>query len=62
VHSTAAMEVAPEGPELRWNAFEDMLRRRREEVLQSSIENAKAEDAKRISGGVSASQRRRRAS
>jgi sporulation protein YlmC with PRC-barrel domain len=59
VHPTASMEVAPGGPELRWNAFEDLLRRRREEVLESSIENAK-----RASRGVTESDRttRRRAS
>jgi len=35
------MEVSPSGPTLRWTAFEDTLRQHREEVLQSSIENAK---------------------
>jgi hypothetical protein len=35
------MEVSPMGPSLRWSAFEDTLRRRRDEVLQSSIDNAK---------------------
>jgi len=40
-HNDATMEVSPSGPTLRWTAFEDTLRQRREEVLQSSIENAK---------------------
>jgi sporulation protein YlmC with PRC-barrel domain len=41
LHSEATMDVSPAGPSLRWTTFEDTLRRRREEVLQSSIENAK---------------------
>ena len=41
VHEQAAMEIDPNGPTMRWTTFEDTLRRRREEVLQSSIENAK---------------------
>jgi hypothetical protein len=41
----ATMDVSPSGPSLRWSAFEDTLRQRREEVLQSSIENAKRVDA-----------------
>ena len=36
-----AMDVSPMGPSLRWSAFADTLRRRRDEVLQSSIDNAK---------------------
>lgn len=44
VHNEAEMEVSPAGPSLRWNAFEDTLRQRREEVLQSSINNAKRAD------------------
>jgi hypothetical protein len=35
------MDVSPAGPSLRWTAFEDTLRQRREEVLKSSIDNAK---------------------
>ena len=41
LHQDATMDVTPSGPSLRWNAFEDTLRQRREEVLQSSIDNAK---------------------
>ncbi len=41
VHNDATMEVTPSGPTLRWTAFEDTLRQRREDVLQSSIENLK---------------------
>lgn len=44
VHKEASMDVSPSGPSLRWNAFEDTLRQRREEVLQSSIKNAKKVD------------------
>ena len=35
------MDTSPNAPTYRWTAFEDILRRRREEVLKSSIENAK---------------------
>jgi len=41
LHTEGTMEVTPSGPSLRWSAFEDTLRQRREEVLQSSIENVK---------------------
>jgi sporulation protein YlmC with PRC-barrel domain len=41
VHNEATMEVSTSGPTLRWSAFEDTLRQRREDVLRSSIENAK---------------------
>jgi hypothetical protein len=41
VHNEANMEVSPSGPTLRWTAFEDTLRQRREDVLQSSIDNLK---------------------
>jgi PRC-barrel domain len=33
----AEMELSPAGPTLRWTTFEDKLRQRREEVLESSI-------------------------
>ena len=62
VHTEATMEISAVGPSLRWSTFEDTLRQRREEVLQSSIDNAKTEDmkmedgrleeAKRSSGGT----------
>jgi PRC-barrel domain protein len=57
VHTEATMEISAVGPSLRWSTFEDTLRQRREEVLQSSIDNAKNEDAmmedeKRVSGGT----------
>jgi sporulation protein YlmC with PRC-barrel domain len=62
VHTDATMEISAAGPSLRWSTFEDTLRQRREEVLQSSIDRAKAEDmkkedarldeAKRASGGT----------
>jgi sporulation protein YlmC with PRC-barrel domain len=41
IRSNANMDIDPSGPTLRWTTFEDTLRRRREEVLQSSIDNAK---------------------
>jgi hypothetical protein len=44
VHKEASMDVSPTGPTLRWKAFEDTLRQRREEVLESSIRNAKKAD------------------
>lgn len=62
VHKEGTMEVSPAGPSLRWTAFEDTLRQRREEVLQSSIERAKADDAKRASGEASPESERRKAS
>jgi sporulation protein YlmC with PRC-barrel domain len=53
-HNEATMDVSPSGPTLRWSAFEDTLRQRREEVLQSSIDNAKR------AGGESAVEPKRR--
>ena len=47
VHQQATIDVSPTGPSLRWTAFEDTLRQRREDVLQSSIDNVKREDEKR---------------
>jgi sporulation protein YlmC with PRC-barrel domain len=41
IRSEATMDIAPGGPTMRWNSFEQTLRRRREDVLQSSIDNAK---------------------
>jgi hypothetical protein len=35
------VDVTPNMPSYRWTTFEDTLRRRRDEVLQSSIDNAK---------------------
>jgi hypothetical protein len=52
VHTEATMEISAVGPSLRWSTFEGTLRQRREEVLRSSIDNAKMEDAKRVSGGT----------
>lgn len=37
----ASMDISPSGPELRWRTFEDRLRQKREEVLESSIRQAK---------------------
>jgi sporulation protein YlmC with PRC-barrel domain len=57
IRSEASMEVDPSGPSLRWTTFEDTLRRRREDVLQFSIDNAK-----RQSAGTSEQTERRKAS
>jgi sporulation protein YlmC with PRC-barrel domain len=50
IRTEGTMEASLAGPTLRWSAFEDSLRQRREEVLQSSIENEKKNDAKRAAG------------
>jgi sporulation protein YlmC with PRC-barrel domain len=55
IRTEAEMEVSPAGPTLRWSAFEDSLRQRREEVLQSSINNVKKDDAKRAAVEISES-------
>lgn len=57
VHQGATMDTSPTGPSLRWTAFEDTLRQRREDVLQSSIDNVK-----RASGETATDRERRRAS
>jgi sporulation protein YlmC with PRC-barrel domain len=54
IRTQAQMDISPAGPSLRWTAFEDTLRQRREEVLRSSIDNAKR------ASGESAPQRERR--
>jgi sporulation protein YlmC with PRC-barrel domain len=54
IHIEGTMEVSASGPSLRWSAFEDSLRQRREEVLQSSIENAKKNDEKKAADVLSA--------
>lgn len=41
VVTDANMEISPSGPSLRWTTFEDKLRQRREEVLESSIDTVK---------------------
>jgi PRC-barrel domain len=56
ITTEAEMDVFPSGPELRWTTFEDRLRQRREEVLESSIANLKR------ASGESASERERKAS
>jgi sporulation protein YlmC with PRC-barrel domain len=57
IRTQAQMDISPAGPSLRWTAFEDTLRQRREEVLQSSIDNAK-----RASGELPPRRERRKAS
>jgi sporulation protein YlmC with PRC-barrel domain len=44
VRTEAEMEVSPAGPTLWYSTFEDTLRRRREEVLESSIEQRKRDE------------------
>jgi hypothetical protein len=41
LHPEIGADISPNSPSYRWTTFEDTLRRRREEVLQSSIDNAK---------------------
>ncbi len=47
LHPEVEMDVSPNAPSYRWTTFEDTLRRRREEVLQSSIDNAKRASSQR---------------
>jgi hypothetical protein len=51
IRTEATMDVTPSGPSLRWSSFEGALRRRREEVLQSAIENAKRASGEPRPGG-----------
>jgi sporulation protein YlmC with PRC-barrel domain len=44
VHPEIGMGVSPNNPAYRWTTFEDALRRRRDDVLQSSINHAKRAD------------------
>ncbi len=44
VWSEAAMDISASGPALNWTTFEDRIRQRREEVLESSIRLAKREE------------------
>ncbi|MGH9495436.1 MAG: hypothetical protein ACRD3B_10595, partial [Candidatus Sulfotelmatobacter sp.] len=44
VREEMTMAVSATGPSVRWTAFEDTLRQRREDVLQSSIDNVKKAD------------------
>jgi sporulation protein YlmC with PRC-barrel domain len=41
IRTDAEMEVSAVGPSLNWTTFEDKLRQRREDVLESSIRTAK---------------------
>jgi sporulation protein YlmC with PRC-barrel domain len=49
VHPEVGMDVSPNNPAYRWTTFENTLRRRREEVLQSSIDNAKRAEREELS-------------
>ena len=44
VRQEMTTDVSATGPSVRWTAFEDTLRQRREDVLQSSIDNVKRAD------------------
>ena len=57
VRTEMTMDVDPSGPSPRWTTFEDTLRQRREDVLQSSIDNLK-----RASGEKPTESTRRKAS
>lgn len=59
LHTEGTMEVSPSGPSLRWTAFEDTLRQRREDVLRSSIENAKRASSGEASGERDSIERRK---
>lgn len=48
IRTEADMEVDPSGPSLHWTTFEDKLRARREEVLESSLRVAKENDEKAL--------------
>lgn len=49
LHPEVEADVSPNNPAYRWTTFENTLRRRREEVLQSSIDNAKRSDRETLS-------------
>jgi len=44
LHTEVELETSPNMPSYRWSTFEDTLRRRRDEVLRESIDNAKRAD------------------
>jgi sporulation protein YlmC with PRC-barrel domain len=44
LHTEVELDTSPNALSYRWSTFEDTLRRRREEVLQESIDNAKRAD------------------
>lgn len=48
MRTDATMDYDPSGPSLRWTTFEDRIRQRREEVLDSSIRNAEKADAEKL--------------
>lgn len=41
IRTEGTMDVSPSGPSMRWTTFEDKLRQRKEEVLESSLRVAK---------------------
>jgi len=51
LHPEVSMGVSANTPAYRWTTFEDALRRRREDVLQTSIDNAKRADRETMSEG-----------
>jgi sporulation protein YlmC with PRC-barrel domain len=44
LHPEVELDASPNMPSYRWSTFEDTLRRRRDEVLRESIDNAKRAD------------------
>lgn len=44
LHTEVEIDASPNMPSYRWSTFEDTLKRRRDEVLQSSIDNVKRAD------------------
>lgn len=48
LHTEPILDVSPNNLTYRWTTFEDILRRRRDEVLQSSIDNAKRAEREQL--------------
>jgi hypothetical protein len=46
-HPEVELDTSPNNPAYRWKTFEDTLRRRGEQVLQESIDNAKSASGER---------------
>jgi sporulation protein YlmC with PRC-barrel domain len=44
IRTEASLQVDPSGPSLHWSTFEERLRARREEVMESSLRVAKQDD------------------
>jgi hypothetical protein len=49
LRTEGGLEVSPNSPTYRWTTFEDILRKRWEDGLQSSIDNAQRADSETLS-------------